>query len=249
MIHFPRLRTTRLDVQVRELSTKEAVALLATPIGKHEIATTAMLRYVVDEAAGAVPDPRAWTVQERMLVMAHYLSCVSTQGSDFPVGEGRASDYITPSIDTAPPDIELGEVGGNAWLLRQVNGAEAEAIEAVADGALGWMVADMAARLRVIGDEKDAAAPDAIASPGPYTDWLRERVEVFLGMPQSEFEALAAQCDLARAALDHIVILGTDDAGYIALPANGGGTNAVPARFPVASCISDFARRFGPRAD
>jgi len=247
MIHFPRLLTLRLDVQLRELTIAQAVQLAALPPSRHELATTAMLRMVIEEARGLRTDPQAWTVQERTLVKSHFLSCMNASGGELQLGTLKLSDLIMPDVDTAPDSIELGEVCGSRWVLRQVNGAEAEAIETMCRTRFDWIAADMAARLRVVGDPGDDAAPDALAEPARYLEWLAERVATFKAMPQSDFAALVLAYDDGLLDLEHLFSLSLDDAGYVVLPVKGGDASGASARFPVDSAICDLAHALGAR--
>ncbi|WP_197714678.1 hypothetical protein, partial [Nitrosomonas supralitoralis] len=88
MIHFPILRTRRLTVQLKELSIGESIAIAAMPSHLEEAVTTAFLLKAVATAKG-IENPADWTVQERMMVVCHYLASVSDDGPDFAVGDGR----------------------------------------------------------------------------------------------------------------------------------------------------------------
>jgi hypothetical protein len=249
MIHFPRLRTARIDVQLRELTSLEAIGLASLPIGRHEVATSAMLRHIVDEAAGDHQDPALWTVQERMLVMTHFLACMRRDDQNFEIGDSgaRLTDYLLAELDSGPDRVEIGEFCGSAWTMRQVLGCEAEAVEAVSKSRFDWLAADMAARLRIVGDAEDDAAPDARASPAKYLDWLAARKAVFQAMPQSEFSELLTGYEFGLGQLEHLFSVATDDNGYVALNVKGGGAGAVPARFSVDSALCDFAHAMGAR--
>lgn len=250
MIHFPPLRTERLGVTMRELTIGEQIDLAAIPPDRHERATSAMLGMVIVESTGAVASPADWTVEERTLAVAHYLSAVSKTGGNFEVGENaRMADYLIPELSTAPASVAIGEACGNAWVMRQMTGREAEILESVCVGSDGWLYGDMAARLRAVGDAQDDAAPCAEKSPAEYTDWLAKRVDAFRTMPGSEFEELFAAYSRGRDELLHLFALGVSADGYVLLPAGkgGGDRELAPARFPVDSVICEVARRIGGR--
>lgn len=250
MIHFPPLRTGRLDVQLRELTIAEAVALAAVPAARHEANATALLRCIVDEARGEHSEPGRWTVQERMLVVAHYIACTSEEANFALGGEARFLDYLMAERDTAEPEVDAGEACGDAWRLRQLTGDEAAAVEALCSSRMDWVLGDMAARLRAIGDAEDAAAPDATAEPGLYADWIAERKAAFGKLPESDFEALFGIYRGALPRLDHLFLIDFDAEGHFALPARRkeGGAALAPARFPVASTLSAAALELGARA-
>lgn len=247
MIHFPPIQTGRLNVRLRELTLREALALAATPLKKHEAATAQLLGYIVATAEGQHADPRAWTVQERMLVVAHYIACTVEGGGNFAIGDGHFLDYLDHDVDAAPAEVDAGEAAGDQWRMRQLTGAEAEAMEGLCTSRQEWLCADMAARLHAAG-EAGPERPDPVSSPGPYATWLSERREVFMDMPESDFEALFGAYERGRAALHHLFWLGFDNEGHEALArakGGGAGTELAPARFPAASCVGDLARWLG----
>lgn len=240
MIHFPPLRTGRLDVQLRELTISEAVALAATTPGRHEAGVAEMLRHVVKSAGGEHSEPGRWTVQERMLVVGHYLSCVS-DAADFELGSSRFSSYLDHQHDSAPQSVDIGELCGDRWECRQLTGDQAAAMEQVCRSRFDWVRADMAARMHCAGD---AAPPDASAEPGRYADWLSDRVKAFGHLPESDFAELFAGYRVGLAELHHLFVLGFDDQGHVALGRDPVADTA-PARFPVSSCLSRVARALG----
>lgn len=247
MIHFPPILTARLNVQLRELTLKEAVELAATPLALHETATAALLAFIVEKAAGPNDKPGAWTVQERMFVVAHYIAC-TTEGN-FSLGDGRFLDYLQGDIDAAPELVDVGQACGDAWRMRQLTGDEALAMESVCKSRMDWLTADMAARLVVVG--KDEGRPDASTRPADFAAWLTERKGVLQAMPESEFEELFDAYERGRAELHHLFWLGFEDDGHVVLPktTEGGGESLAPARFPVAAVIGRVARYLGQRPD
>lgn len=246
MIHFPRIQTPRLNVHLRELTIGEAVNLASTPLGKHEVATAALLASIVMETSGPNNHAGRWTVQERMFVVAHYIACTSDVGN-FEIGDGRFLDYLQTSPDTAPESVDVGQACGDTWHMRQLTGDEALAMEQVCTSHLHWQAADMAARLYVPGKEE---RPDASERPADFTAWLQERKDVFLAMPESDFEALFSVYERGRVELNHLFWLGFDESGHTVLPkaTEGGGSVRAPARFPVAAAVGRIAGWLGARA-
>ena len=253
MVNFSALRTRRLSVLLREISIADAIRLASVPASRFEAGTTDFLTRVVEKAyaqtAAQVADPRAWTVQERMFVVGHYLAHVSDDGPDFAVGGGgRYSSYLDTAKDVPPQASEAYEVGGDKWHLVPLIGAAAEAIENL-QGGMGdsisgrfhWLVGAMGAQLRR-GDEE---VPDAVADPSAFADWLQQRIHVFYGYPESDFVQLLAAFKFGQRDLDHLFQIEFDDQGVIVMPVNeaeAGESALPPARFPVGSCISDFAK-------
>lgn len=247
MIDFPILRM-RMEVQLRELTMREAISLAAMPPARHEAATDRLLSYVVASVRGdgAVSDPRAWTVQERMMAVAHYIACTADGGGNFEIGEGHFLDYLDAAADRVHDEVDVGEACGDQWRMRQLSGAEALAIESVCATRIEWIHADMAARL-YSNSEHGSARPDPMTRAGDYAVWLQERREVFRDLPESDFEALFAAYERGRSALHHLFWVGFDDAGLVVLPKTEGGTGVElrPARFPVASTVGRLARWLG----
>lgn len=248
MIHFPPIQTGRLNVQLRELTIQESVDLAASPPGRHEAEMTALLR-IISKASGPNTDPARWTVQERILALTHYMACTSDDTGNFAVGDegARFLDYLDADIDAAPEFCDAGEACGEQWIARQLIGAQAEALESLCTTRLQWTAGDMAARMFEAGNAD--GMPDAVDAPSDYAVWLKDRMALFLAMPESEFSELHTAYLRGLGALHHLFSLDFDTEGHIVLPkaTSGGGAAKAPARFLAASCIGFLARHLGPR--
>lgn len=244
MIHFPILRTRRLTVQLKELSIGESIALASIPVHMDEAACTAFLSKCVSTVKGE-QDVSNWTVQERMLAVCHYLACVSGGNPDFELGEGHYSDYLDGGVDIQTPviDLDVGELGGDAWKIRHLTGAMAEAIERTEgesdgiSGRLHWLLGGMAAQLVRDGE----VTPDA--SSGEFDEHLINRMKVISGYPESDFSDLMGKYQAGRERLHHLFRIEFSASGIVALPKGGG--DLPPARFPVRSCLSGMALEMG----
>lgn len=248
MIHFPPLRTKRLDATFRELTLREAVELAAIPPHLFERATTALLSCVVKEVAESSPSIDAWTVQERTMAVAHYLAHATDGEANFAVGEGAFLDYLDAVRDAAPLEIEAGRAHDDDWVIGQLTGLQAEAMEGFCSTRLEWLTADMAARLRIPGKEE---VPLVGAGVAAYAEWLQERAAVFREFPESDFEELYGLYVVGLGKLHHLFALDFDDMGHVVLPApakEGGAGSLAPARFRAASCIGGIAQALGYRA-
>ncbi|NCC41908.1 MAG: hypothetical protein EOM21_21360, partial [Gammaproteobacteria bacterium] len=147
MIHFPDIRARGFTLKLRELTFGQAVDIASRPAHLEHANTTAFLRFVsVDPAT----DPARWRIGERTLAVAHYLACV-LEDPDFPIGDGRYSDYLVPEVAPVPEFADLGTVLGEAWRLRHLDGRLAEAIERLdLDGLSGrgkWLTGMAAGQL------------------------------------------------------------------------------------------------------
>lgn len=246
MIHFPILRTRRIVVQLRELTIGQAIALAKMPEHLEQAETTAFLRYAVESCEGVSPDPSSWTVQERTLVLCHYLAATSEAGPDFAVGKtGRYSDYFDGALDSnEETGISIGEIGGDEWELFDLKGRDAEVIETLqgeledgkgnpVTGRAFWILGAMAAQLRRKGEGKMDDSPS-----GEYEKFLFDRMKVFAAFPERDFIKLMLLFTNQRKRLNHYFEFDFSDTGIVFLPKEAAeDKNLPPARFPVGSCI------------
>lgn len=245
------LRTRRLDVALAELSIDAAVRLAGIPPHRHQVETSEFLSAAVKSARAPTPrhqaDPRAWTVQERMLVVCHYLASTSDV-KDFPVGDGRYSDYLMHDVDYPSEDnVKLGSIDEADWTMRPLLGAEAEAIEAIEYEAgerkhFHWIKAAMAAQLRRAGEEP---RPDAVTDFADYVTWLRQRMRIIGELGESTFSELMSGWLQGQQALQHFFVIEFNSNGALAMPVSETAANAQPARFLARSCLSELAQRLG----
>ncbi len=241
LIHFPRFRSNRIDVQLRELSIDHSIEVAAMGDGQFEVTANLFLKHAISESIGPVSDFRLWTVQERTAVISHYLSHTSDGDKNFEVigggAPGRYLDYLDGENDFSIEQCAVGDVGGDQWHVSHVLGAHAVVMESICRTRKDWIFADMAVRMRMDGEVR----PDAITESGKYSDWLRERMTVIGAYPSSDFHDLLQAYMRGLAELHHLFHLGFDAAGFAILPRNGGA--ALPAaRFLASECIPDFAR-------
>ncbi len=245
-IHFPILRTKRLTVQLKELSIANSIALSKMPAHLEQASVTAFLNAIISDAGGH-DDVTAWTAQERMLAVCHYLSCVVDGGPNFAVGDGEYMDYLNGEKDIKTTDTlhDLGELGGDFWQIRHLTGWAAETIERLdgdlngIGGRLHWLLGAMAAQL-VRKDEDCPANFDE--------DWLLNRMNTLAALDESDFISLSFMHQQGIEALHHLFAIDFDDNGLLALPADR-GSDLPPARFRVRACLSGFAQRLVGIAD
>jgi len=252
LIEFRPLRTKRLALTLQEIAIGDAISLAMIPPSQYEFQTTRFLKSVIKEAEAATPahvtDPRAMTVQERGFVVAHYMAHVLPTAPDFMIGNGTFSNYLVGQQQQVVATFAAGEVGGDKWALVPLVGAAAEAIEGLhgdvegVQGEYHWMLGCMAAQLR----KPDDTAPDAVADAA-YSDWLRDRMLVFHRYPESDFVQLLVMYREAVHSTRHFFNMATNQEGIVFLeePAKEAVASLPPARFPVSSCLSDFALGMG----
>lgn len=258
MIEIPPLRTKRLTARLRELTIRDAIALAAVPAHLHQESASRFLRAAVAEVKG-VTDPADWTVQERTLAICHYMASTLDDGPDFALAGGvsRYSDYLMGGTDYPAERVELGELEGDTWSIRQLTGRLAESIERL-EGELDditrgahWQAGMMAAQLIPNGDDGEGL------TEGELDAFLLARMQTILGFPESAFTRLLAMYHDGADKLQHLLKLSFDDEGIIVLPADkqgdeqGGELAIPPARFLAGTCITPIARRMAgkPQAD
>lgn len=257
MIVFTPLRTPRLNVRLNELSIHDAIYLCRMRPDMNEAGTSEMLARVVEPDAkprvGQVIDPRLWTVQERAMVVAHYLVHLNPDNPDFTLGDARFSDYLLEERNAPPERVELGTVADDEWHLYPLLGAHAESIERLIlsgrlpPGRHGWWLGAMGAMLvRArqdvpflplvtregkpfrIDDVSDAAIDEHIAA----------RASIFDQFPETAFmDLLYAFVDGVRR-LDHLFRLDFSEDGVVFMPVREVPGNA-PARFPFGECVTE----------
>ncbi len=245
MLLFPYLRTKRVAVQLREPSLGDAIAVCKLPAERHELTASAFLRFVARDAEAPQPryvqDPRLWTVQERALVMCHYLAQVSDDGPDFSLGEAKLTDYIMFDKDMEADSFDAGTIDAKQWVMRPLLGAQAEILERACLNRGDWVVGAIACQILPV----DETAPDWKGmSDIQSLEWVKARIDQIRGMAESDFDALLFAYDAGSAALAHFFYLDFDDTGIVFRPnqpQEAGPQN--PARFLALSCISPATRR------
>ena len=255
MLTISPLRTPRIQVEMHELSARDAIALCQMPAGQCEYGATELLKRILDEPKdvrkGQVTDCRLWSVQERAFVIAHYLAHVI--GGDFQIGEaGRYSDYIMESgISAPPPAVSIGNINGAEWYLQPMLGWHAEAIERLMQAdelpadRCGWLTGALAVQVYRFdegcldcADHTDAVIDGAV----------HERATSLMALPESDFMALVAAYFRLSPQIDHIFHMTICEDGIGFLPVKEVPGNP-PARFHFPMAIrEDTTAVFGPAA-
>lgn len=254
MIVIAPLRTPRLQVEMRELSARDAIALCQLPVDSHEHGITRLLQAVVvptdNPREGQVTDPRLWSVQERGLAVAHYLNHVI--GEDFAIGDGGAvfSDYLLPEGIGAPPAPEpLGEIAGKEWFIQPLLGWHAEAIERLVeagelklneqeDGNLGgWLLGAMGAQI-YSADQEPLDLANALDSA--IDSAIDERADALLNLGQTDFMQLVQAYYLAEPLMAHIFYMTVGVDGFVFMPSREVPVQT-PARFHFSAALQEDA--------
>lgn len=245
MILFPHLRTRRIAVRLRELTLGEAIAVCKLPAERHELTTTEFLRFVASAAEAPqdryLTDPRLWTVEERTLLVCHYLSQTTEDGPDFSVGQGATlSDYAVFDADLSQDRIELGTVAGKPMAMRPMIGIQAEILERACTNRGEWLIGAMACQML----PTDEAEPRwSELSDIQMLEWVGAKSDAIRALPESDFEALLLAYSAGARALHHFFTLSFDDHGIVCEPNAGEAGHQNPARFLAISCVSGAARQ------
>lgn len=242
MIFIPPLRVRRFTVDMRELTIGQSLRLAKIPDHLDEYATTQFLRFAtVDPGI----DPLLWTVAERIMGVAHYLSAVSDEGADFSVGTSgaRFSSYFMPESEAFKGQSDSFASADDTWRVIHVTGRMVEALERLTgelEGIAGrefWALGMLAAS--VVREGESLPVDDA---PSDEVDaWLLQRLQVFVNFPESDLIHLLMQSREKAAQIQHIFKVTHDESGLIVLPAQE-VAGLPPARFPVRSTLSEWTQ-------
>ena len=257
MTPFGPLRTARLDVRFRELDFFAEMVLCQIPEALHERALTEFLEASIDptkvsESPNHVTNPRLWTVQERMLGLAHYNLHVRPDAPNYSVTEAsRLMDYLDNTLVPAEPSTFL--VGDSPMFLGPLLGAMAETIEMlhgevldekgrVLSGRVHWMIGMMAARCLHEGETH----PCPVEATSAYEDWLKHRMLQVAKLSSSRHAELYKQFGIANEKDVQFFRIWFDDLGIIALPRLSGdakeAAGVIPAaRFLIHSALGELA--------
>jgi hypothetical protein len=239
------LRTKRLEVRMSELPIGDEIELCYMPDGSHEKALSEFLRRVVTDAEQKsdqhVTDPRAWTVGERYLALAHYNRAVREDGPNYQVTEStKLSDYLIRDRDLQP--AITFEANGDTWTFSPATGAALEALEELRftnarPGLPLWIFGLMAIQLVRAADGE---RPDPIANSEDYSAWLETRIAVMRALPGSDAENLYREHAAAQEQAAQFFRVWVDAEGVIVMPKDAGG-GLPPARFRIHAGFSQMA--------
>ena len=241
MKHFPPLRTRRLTVQLKELTLGDCIALASMPDHLQEALYGEFLKRSIQSVSG-IEDPQQWTVQERTLVIAHYMASVLEDGPDYSLGDGRYSDFLDGAIDYPDASVSLGSICDDHWSLRHLTGAMVESIERLQgelEGVIGlahWILGGMAGQL-----VRDGEPDSSDLTPVQFDEWMLNRMRTFQLFPVSDFEKMLASYHAGRKQLHHLFDIQFHKDGLIVLPKSGADAVLRPARFPVSACLPQVA--------
>lgn len=243
MISFASIRTRRVCLIPQELTLGQAITVCKLPAHRHELVASELLKHISAKATSPLPryitDPRLWTLEERIMVLAQYLAQVSPDGPDFAVGSHTVSEFVNFTLDADKDEVSIGSVSGKERLVRPLLGIHGEALEQVCESRAEWMLGAMACQMFAA----DEAVPDWSQGDLDIQDWVRQKMESLRSLPESEFEELYSAWLSGRDHLRHFVDLSFDDEGAVCVAREKEeGGDFVSARFLALSAISDTAK-------
>jgi hypothetical protein len=244
------VNTRRISVDMSEMLIEDVEKLCEIPSIFEQRTATELLRRVCKpmERPNAVADPRFWSVNERIFVVANYMAATRDDGPDFPVGDdkdgGHFSDYLMADSDFVG-DIPF-TCDGRDLLYTPLLGYQAEIIETLIAGGtykptdFSWWCATIAACVRGADEE-----------PVPYTDdasyetTLVARIAAIRKLAASQFVELFHDFQKVQLRGAHLVHAVTSSFGVVASPVSEraeGAPELAPACFPAHTAISSGAR-------
>lgn len=246
MKYIPPIDTKRLSIELAELTIEDAEKLCEIPAVYEQRTASELLSRITrsSDRASAVADPRMWSVNERMYVIACYMAAVREDGPDFPIGKGHFSDYLLASTDYVA-EVEF-EYAGKKLIYSPLLGYQAEIIETlIADGtykktSFSWWCGAMAACVR--GEDEQ---PLEYVDNGSYEKALVERITGIRKLSESEFIGLFDGYLIASQRAAHFVYAITSSHGVLAAQVSDraeGVPELAPARFPSHTAIGARTR-------
>ena len=250
MKYISPINTRRISVEMSEMLIEDVEKLCEIPAVFEQRTVSELLRRVCKsiDRPNVVADPRLWSVNERIFVVASYMAATRDDGPDFPVGAvetgGHFSDYLLAGTDYTG-DIPFTACGRD-MLYAPLLGYQAEIIEALIAGGtykatdFSWWCGAIAACVRGADDE-----------PVPYTDdaayeaELVTRITAIRKLADTEFVELFHAFMEVQQRGAYLVHAVTSSYGVVAAPVSEraeGAPELAPACFPPHTCISLGAR-------
>jgi hypothetical protein len=236
MINFTPLRTKRFTAELQELSISSAITLCNMRPDAYEAGTSYLLSQIVTNDINT----RLLSVQERALIVAHYLAHTSEGTPDFAIGDAKFSDYLLDDKEYQD-SVGLGELSGSVWRMRPLYGVYAESIERLMmigkleRSRAGWWFGAMAAQMyRETEDLPDTENMTDVE----IDEYVSVRADIFKLFPESEFVGMLMAFIDGQERLDHIFGLDFQDDGIVFK--GKGELGLPPARFPYSNAVTEF---------
>lgn len=236
------VRLKRFTAHLRELKVGECMTLAKMAPERDHVSTSTLLKYIVDDASGLVTDPLEWTVEERLMVKAMYMSGTLEDGPDFSVGDdAKFTDYAMGDKDYIADSVDV-----DGFSVINMTGRLAESIERL-EGEIEvseyghWLMGSIAARLHsgVVNIPDNDSDLDA---------WAFERIKELLSLDQSEFSKRCMILATGNEKINHLFNLTIAQAGGYAVAPREEESELPLARFPVDAVIQGVTKAMGGKS-
>lgn len=213
--------TKRINAQMQELTIQGAIALCEIPPHLNELGISRALEKIINQTNLPLKE---WTVQERVLAIAHYLTA-QEQGDFYITEQSKLSDfYLDQDYQETPyyfDDLEIVPL-----TAKYAESIERAIISMNIQNA--WTIGAMAATIRQKGDKWQGSADE----------FIHENIQRILNLPESEFLELLNHFQAAQEHLKHgVEILYTNDG--IAMLSQKGDTSVELVKFRFDTLINE----------
>lgn len=228
---FPKLTTSRIEVELQELKIKDVITLCEIPAHLNEAGIGESIKRIVKECNIPLGN---LTVQERYAIICAYIT--AKEQKDWYASDDGLYSAFTLGIDASPEPYKFNFDGVDLY-VHAMTGDYIEAVERlVVSGAIHreitpitWLIAAAAAQIRT--EEPDNGTPDELVTA---------RAAQLQDMPEDAFFALLDHFSVGLAHQKHLFNTWFAKDGIICLPREVGACN--PARFCFDAMFSDRSR-------
>ncbi|MDA0697650.1 MAG: hypothetical protein O2793_14730 [Proteobacteria bacterium] len=208
------------NYQLNEIAFNDALKVAAIDPKLNEKRITAFLSFALNNSQL----PLSMTVQERYFLMLKY---VQKQTNTL---FSTATDLSNCFKDQTEFLNEITEVG---ITVRQLNGTEAEYLEAKCVNAAEWIACLLAFQIKYDGHEHLGTLPDRNANNQVFSQQFTQRLNYLKALPQSEFNLIYLDFQKLSSQLYTYVELGINNEGFVVER----GADDAPLRFRASTCF------------
>lgn len=224
---FQSITAGNLSICLNELDVGEILSLakLNPKLKEHQL--SGFLRYALKDDLA----PYTMVGQQRYFCLLHYLS--AQKENDLAV-DVNINDYLHHDARPWLDSVTVGDIS-----VRQLNGYEIEALEAMAEDLGDWMLGAMALQI-TYGDQLPYIQP--ILDRTLAGKVIKNRFLTLQKFGQEHINELYEKYNQAESQLSTLVSMGYDSEGVI-LYETKGGLNNEPARFQIDTAFTGFTKQ------
>lgn len=225
--------TSRITAQMQELTLGQTMELCEIPDEMNEYGIGKMLSFVVTETNLPVEE---WTAQERLFALSHYLVALNKGDVELEDENGNIIPLSEYMIDKDYPESNytFKQFDKEEEITLEVVPLTGEYLEAVERACIAngkkmgdWVVATMAAQIRVAGEMWNGVADD----------YVQENIKRLKELPLADFDSLFFEFCKGLEQQEHLLRIGFSNDGLMLK----GGAGLPPVRFPFITAISETA--------